>query len=517
VTTSGNPTPALTESGTLPSGVTFKDNGNGTATLTGTLTAASVGAYPVSIKAANANGSSTQAFTLTVVSGSLAITSAASTTFTAGVAGSFTVTATGTTTPTITEGGTLPAGITFTAGTPGTATIAGTPAATDTGTYSINFFATNSSGKTSQAFVITVSHVPTFGSAATATETAATAFTFTVSTTAYPTAALTESGTLPTGVTFKDNGNGTAAISGSAAAGTSTLTLKATNAAGSATQTFTLTIKAAGTSGANVPVFTSAASTSVVANATFDFTVTTVASTQSATFTTNLKESGKLPGGVSFSNNGDGTADITGPANTTGVFPITITATNSAGATTQSFVLTVTGPPTITTAASQTATVGATFGFTFRTTGSPAPALTEGGSLPAGLTFTDNGNGTATIAGTPDAGTGGLYATTITATNSGGTATQAFKLTVSQAPAITSASSASAVHGTAFSFVFVSTGYPVPTITHTGTVSGLTWSAASNGMITLSGTPKTAGTYTLTVTATNSGGSVKQTFTLTVT
>src|SRR5208283_5050194 len=113
-------------------------------------------------------------------------------------------------------------------------------------------------------------------------------------------------------------------------------------------QTFTLTIKAAGTSGANVPVFTSAASTSVAESATFDFTVTTVANSQSATFTTNLKESGKLPSGVSFSNNGDGTADITGPANTTGVFPITITATNSAGATTQSFVLTVTGPPTIT-------------------------------------------------------------------------------------------------------------------------------------------------------------------------
>ncbi|MGD0392821.1 MAG: putative Ig domain-containing protein, partial [Acidimicrobiales bacterium] len=517
VTTSGNPTPALTDAGTLPSGVTFTDNGNGTATLTGTLTSASVGAYPVSIKASNTNGSSTQAFTLTVISGSLAITSAASTSFTAGVAGSFTVTATGTTTPAITEGGALPAGITFTAATNGTATLAGTPAATDSGTYSINLFATNSSGKTSQAFVITVSQVPTITSAASATETAAAAFTFTVSTTAYPTAALAESGTLPSGVTFKDNGNGTAAISGSAAASTTTLTLKATNTGGSATQTFTLTIKAAGTSGANVPVFTSAASTSVATNATFDFEVTTVANSQSATFTTNLKESGKLPSGVSFSNNGDGTADITGPANTTGVFPITITATNSAGATTQSFVLTVTGAPTITTAASQTATVGSTFGFTVRTSGSPVPALSEGGSLPAGLTFTDNGNGTATISGTPDAGTGGIYAITITATSSGGTATQAFKLTVSQTPAITSKSSATATHGTAFSFVFAATGYPIPTITHTGTVSGLTWSSSSNGMVTLSGTPKTAGTYTLTVTATNSGGSVKQTFTLTVT
>ena len=50
----------------------------------------------------------------------------------------------------------------------------------------------------------------------------------------------------------------------------------------------------------------------------------------------------------------------------------------------------------------------------------PAPALTESGALPAGLTFTDNGNGTATIAGTPAAGSGGSYPITITATNAAG-------------------------------------------------------------------------------------------------
>jgi hypothetical protein len=517
VTTAGFPTPKLTESGALPSGVAFTDNGNGTATLTGTLTAASVGAFKLTITATNSIGTTNQAFTLTVISGSLSITSAASTTFTAGTAGSFTVTATGTTTPTITEGGALPAGITFAAGTNGTATLSGTPAATDRGNYPITFTATNSAGKTSQAFVLTVDQVPTITSAATLTETAATAFTFTVAATAYPTASLTETGTLPSGVTFKDNGNGTATIAGSAAAGTSTLTFKATNAGGSATQTFTLTVNAAGTSGANVPVFTSAASTTVAVSATFDFTVTTEASSQSATFTTNLSKSGTLPPGVSFSNNGDGTAAITGPATSAGVFPFTITAKNSAGSTTQSFVLTVTGAPKITSAATATATVGSTFSFTVKTSGAPQPALTETGSLPAGLTFTDNGNGTASLSGTPNAGTGGLYTITITATNSGGTTTQTFKLTVAQTPTITNASSASAAHGTAFSFKFTTAGYPVPTITHTGTVSGLSWSNTGSGTFTLSGTPRTAGTYTLTVTATNSAGKVTQTFTLKVT
>ena len=64
--------------------------------------------------------------------------------------------------------------------------------------------------------------------------------------------------------------------------------------------------------------------------------------------------------------------------------------------------------------------------YTVTTTGYPAAAITETGTLPAGLTFTDNGNGTATIAGTPDSGTAGTYPVTITATNaSGSTATLA--------------------------------------------------------------------------------------------
>jgi len=47
-------------------------------------------------------------------------------------------------------------------------------------------------------------------------------------------------------------------------------------------------------------------------------------------------------------------------------------------------------------------------------------------------------------------------------------------------------------------------------------VSGLSWSNTGSGTFTLSGTPRTAATYTLTVTATNSAGKVTQTFTLTV-
>ena len=55
--------------------------------------------------------------------------------------------------------------------------------------------------------------------------------------------------------------------------------------------------------------------------------------------------------------------------------------------------------------------------FTVTTTGSPTPAISETGALPSGVTFTDNGNGTATLAGTPAAGTAGSYPLTISAAN----------------------------------------------------------------------------------------------------
>jgi hypothetical protein len=516
VTTSGFPTPALSATSTpnLPSGLTFKDNGNGTATLAGTPPAGTQGTYMLTVTASSSAGTATQSFTLTVNSG-LAITSANSATATAGKAFSFTVTTAGTPAPTLTRAGTLPSGITFTANANGTATLAGTPAATASGPYPLTLTATNSTGTTSQAFTLTVDQTPTFTNASSVTETAGTAFGFSVATTGYPTAKLS-SGSLPAGVSFSDNGNGTGNLSGTTAvtAGTDTVTVTAANAGGTTTQTITLTVKAAGT--VTVPTFTSAAAATATAGTAFTFAVTTVGSP--TTYTTNVTHSGTLPAGVSFSNNGNGTATLSGTptAASGGTYPITFTATNTGGTTTQSFVLTVSAKPAITTAATATATDGSGFNFTVQATGAPAPVLTEAGALPQGLTWADNGNGTATLAGTPGVGQGGVYKLTYTATNTGGTTTQSFTLTVDQAPAITSAPTARATHGTAFTFTFTSTGYPLANVTDTGTVAGLTYTNKGNGTATLAGTPATAGTYALTITAKNSVGSATQTFTLTV-
>src|SRR5205823_6441015 len=76
-------------------------------------------------------------------------------------------------------------------------------------------------------------------------------------------------------------------------------------------------------------------------------------------------------------------------------------------------------------------TAGQNGSFTVTATGTPTPSLSETGALPAGVTLTDNGNGTATLGGTPAlVSTATDYHFTITATSPAGTANQSFTLTV---------------------------------------------------------------------------------------
>ena len=77
------------------------------------------------------------------------------------------------------------------------------------------------------------------------------------------------------------------------------------------------------------------------------------------------------------------------------------------------------------------------------------------------MSFTDNGDGTATLAGTPAAGTNGIYHFTVSATNGvSPDATQAFTLTVEVAPGITSGDSTTFMEGSAGTFTVTTTGLP---------------------------------------------------------
>ena len=175
-----------------------------------------------------------------------------------------------------------------------------------------------------------------------------------------------------------------------------------------------------------------------------------------------------------------------------------------------SLTLTENAAPVITSASAATSIVGSAFSFTVRTAGAPAPALAESGPLPAGVSFTDNGDGTATISGTPAAGSGGGYPVLLTATNPAGGVSASFTLTNAQAPAITSAPAAAFTATVAGSYTVTTTGYPAVAITETGPLpGGLSFADNGDGTAAISGTPGsgTAGSYPVTISAANVSGS----------
>ena len=160
--------------------------------------------------------------------------------------------------------------------------------------------------------------------------------------------------------------------------------------------------------------------------------------------------------------------------------------------------------PTITTASLASGTVGVAYSQTLTATPtSPPPAWTVTvGSLPANLSLNSS---TGAITGTPNA----AATTSFTVTAANGTlpnATKALSITIAAATVAPTISSTSPLPGgtvgTVYNtsgYTFTGTGTPAPTWSATGVPGGLSLSSAG----ALTGTPTTAGTFTLAVTATN--------------
>ena len=499
VTADGDTPITFTETGALPSGVTLGTDG----TLSGKPASATAGSYPITITATDSNSNtSTQDFTLTVTASAPVFTSAPSISFAEGASGTFSVTADGDTPITFTETGSLPSGVTL--GSDGT--LSGTPATGTAGNYPITITATDSNNSTStQDFTLTVSaSVPVFSSAASTGFAENTAGTFSVTADGDTPITFTESGPLPSGVTLGTDGT----LSGKAAFGTAgsyPITITATDKnSNTSTQAFTLTVTA------SAPVFTSASSISFAEGASDTFSVTADGDTP-ITFT----KTGSLPSGVTLGSNG--TLSGKPPAATAGSYPITITATDSNHSTsTQDFTLTVSASvPVFTSAASTSFAENTTGTFSVTATGDIPITFTESGSLPSGVTLASDG----TLSGKAAFGTTGSYPITVTATDkNSNTSTQDFTLTVTAGgPSFTSAASTSFTENTTGTFSVTATGHTPITFTETGSLpSGVT--LGSGG--TLSGKPAfgTAGSYPITITATDSGNSTAtQAFALTVT
>jgi hypothetical protein len=222
------------------------------------------------------------------------------------------------------------------------------------------------------------------------------------------------------------------------------------------------------------------------------FTVTTDSSP-----TAQLKERGALPDGLTFTDNGDGTATIAGtPSARVGAYPITVTAKNGVSPKQQQNLIVYVGtPPSITSGTATQFTVGSAGSFTVRTSGYPAASLSESGNLPNGVSFTDNGDGTATVSGTAASGSRGSYPITITASNGLTPATQSFTITVlDQSPTSTAAvlagTTRTIVHYGPYTFTVPAAGIAVHLLpVGSGTDAVAPATSASNGSYEFDGVP----------------------------
>jgi hypothetical protein len=515
IATGGFPaTSKITRSGALPSGLTFTDNGDGTATLAGTPAGGTGGSYPIVLTAENGRTpAGTQTLTVQVDEAPAVTTDPSDQTVEPGKSVTFTAAAAGSPTPTVQWQRSTDGGETFADLDGETDTSLVFAAARGSDGHRFRAVFTNTAGTaTSKPATLRVGTAPKFTSAASATFAVGKSGSYEVTTSGVPNATITTSGTVPAWLTLTDNGDGTAELSGTPPTGSGgvvTVALKASNGfSPAATQTVTVTVR-------ELASFTSADHTTFGVGDAGSFTVTTTAGYPASTAIT---KTGSLPSGVTLVDNHDGTATISGTpaAGSGGVYPVTLSATNGAGSRTQTFSLTVREATSISSADHATFAAGEAGTFTVTTAGGypTDPELSLKGTLPSGLTFTDNGDGTATIEGTPTAADSGTTNLGIEASNGvAPVAKQTFALTVTSAPVFSSDDTAAFTIGSKGSFSVVTSGFPKASLTLTGGLpSGVTFTDNGDGTATLAGTPAagSVGQYTRKVTATSSAGTTSQ-------
>ena len=488
--------------GTLPSGITLSSAG----VLSGTSNA--VGTFNFTVTATDGFGQAgSRAYTLTIAAPVLTMTPPAGTlnapygvaysqAFTAsGGSGNFSYALTGT----------LPAGLSFSGN-----TLSGTPTAP--GSYAITVTATDTQltgvgapFSIAQNYMIEVP-APNIVIAPATLPNPSAGVAYSQSITASggvaPYGFAITAGDLPDGIALSANGT----LSGTSyEVGTFAFTVTATDANGqSASQAYTLTIAA--------PVLTMTPPPGTL-NAPYGapFSQAFVASGSPGPYSYTL--TGALPAGLSFSGN-----TISGTPTAPGSYAITVTATDTqltgAGAPyaiSQAYTIEVPAPSIVVDPATLPGTTaGQPYSATITATGGVAPygfAVTSG-ALPTGLTLTTGGalSGTATAAGT--------FNFTVTATDANGqSASRAYTVAVAvPAMTLTPATLPNGTAGTAYSQALTISGGIAPyTTTLTGTLpAGMVFNAAT---LTFSGTPTQAGTFTFSVTVTDSTGGTPATVT----
>ena len=501
VTASGTPTSYTATP--LPAGLVINPT---TGVITGTPTA--VGITPVLLGATNATGTGNATLTITVAAAGVAPIITNNPLTAAGTVGtpfSFTITATGS--PTSYAASSLPLnGLTIVAA---TGAITGTP--TTAGIMVLPLSATNATGTGIATLTITIAPAGVApiitNNPLTAAGTVGDPFGFTITASGSP---LSYNATgLPPGLSVNVL---TGTIVGSpAAAGVSVVTLSAANSFGTGTATLTITVAPANVPPGfpppvtNVPAITGSTTAAGTVGTPFVTYFIVATGTPTSYGATNL------PAGLSVNTL---TGTINGTPSAAGTSVAQVSASNSAGSGTATLTFTVSPAdvaPVITSPATTAGTVGAPF-VTYIIAATGLPTTYGAVNLPPGLslnTLTGAINGTPTQAGTT--------AATLTAVNATGTSTATLTIVIAPAavaPIISSPASAPGTVGTPFvTYQIVATGLPT-SYSAIGLPPGLTINPLTGA---INGTPTAAGTFVVTVQATNASGTTNSTVTMTIT
>lgn len=195
-------------------------------------------------------------------------------------------------------------------------------------------------------------------------------------------------------------------------------------------------------------------------------------------------------------------------------YVVGLSASNASGVGTATLTITISSQaiaaPAITSPTTATATVGQAFSYTITATNSPTAFGASG--LPGGLAVNTS---TGAITGIPTLA--GTFAVALTAANAGGTGTGSLQLTVQAAPAqvpvITSASTASGVSSSPFSYRILATNNPT-SYGAAGLPATLSLDPATGDITGLLPAP---GNYPVTLSASNAAGTGYLELLLTVT
>ena len=493
ITGSYNPT-YYSASG-LPAGLTINES---TGVISGTPTGTG-GTYNVIVSVNNSTGGSNATVVLTVTAGTTpVITSPLSATIPYGLAFTYQIQATNSPTSFASSG--LPAGLTLNP-TSGLISSGGQPTYYSNwgSTYSVTISATNSSGTNSSTVVLTVGgEVSVISSSLAVSAIAGQSFTYQATATGRPTDYVASG--LPSGLTLNSY---TGLISGTmnVSPGVYTATLSVFCAYGWTSSYLVITV---GAVPGNRPTITSSLSANAYSGLTFFYQIA------ASNTPTSFAASG-LPAGLALDPlSGAISGTLSAPS---GVYVVSITATNPVGTGSASLSITVgvLAPPVVTSAKTANANVGSSFGY--QITASSSGLYFAATGLPPGLSLNTVSG---VISGTPQ--TTGVYSAAVTAINQIGQSSQTLTITVSaaiaaQAPAITSPATANAWIGEVFSYQI--TGSNAPTsYTAGGLPAGLTLNASTGA---ISGTPSgSAGTFAVTISVANGAGSATGTVTITV-